>query len=800
MIKLLREPRLLARLLLIELTCLIALMLVTIYTLRSQALASDHLSEAINLHHTSAQLADQLRHSSDDLTRMVRTYAATGDSRYEQYFYTILNIRDGKVPRPEHYNRIFWDFKVAEETPFRNEDGKKKSLNALMKDAGFAAGEFDLLAEAKRRSDTLVRMEEVAMNAMKGRFKDSKGAFTIIKDPDRELAMQILFSKEYHQAKNDIMEPINKFLIVSENRTSEALLVAQKENRSISLALTILFCCFGIMLPLFVFTGHRYHRASQFDLRQSEERFRRAVVGAPFPIMIHAEGGEVIQISNAWTELTGYELNEISTISDWTERAYGDRQATALEYIDSLYDLNTQVDQGEWCVRTKSGNEIVWRLRSAPLGQLPDGRRLVTTMGMDVTAGKQAAKQRLNLERQLQHAQKLESLGVLAGGIAHDFNNLLVAIMGNADLAMYELSPHAPARENIQEVLNASKRAAELAKQMLAYSGKGRFVIEPISLNKFVEEMAHLLDISISKKAVIKYNFTDDLPTFDGDAAQIRQIIMNLITNASEAIGDKSGVIALSTDMMNCDRAYLDGLDEILLAGLSEPLSEGLYVYFEVADTGCGMDTETIEKMFDPFFTTKFTGRGLGMAAVLGIVHGHGGGIKIYSEPGKGTTLKILFPAKSPGNATAIQQQHTSEDEAWCGHGTILLVDDEETVLTVGKQMLEKMGFDVLTACDGRKAIEVFEAHSDDIVCVLLDLTMPHLNGEAAFRELRRLRSDIAVILCSGYNEQDATQRFAGKGLAGFVQKPYSIAILKEKLIHVLGHAIRGHIDEQDTT
>ena len=417
-----------------------------------------------------------------------------------------------------------------------------------------------------------------------------------------------------------------------------------------------------------------------------------------------------------------------------------------------------------------------------------DGRvEYVIGTSVDITDRKRAEEQRLSLERQMQHAQKLESLGVLAGGIAHDFNNLLMTILGNADLALLELSPYAPARENIKEIEKASKRAAELAKQMLAYSGKGRFVIESIDLRELIGEMAHLLKVSISKKAELKYNFADNLPPFDGDATQIRQIIMNLITNASEAIGDKSGVIALSTGAMECDRTYLDGGYEILRAGLDEPLPEGLYVYLEVADTGCGMDNETIEKAFDPFFSTKFSGRGLGLAAVLGIVRGHHGAINIYSELTKGTTFKILFPASElPVSGDAIQKQDMDEAQAWHGRGTVLIADDEETIRVVGKQMLSRMGFSVLTAADGREAVEVFRKHADKIDCVLLDLTMPRMNGEEAFRELRRIRPDVRVILCSGYNEQDVTQHFAGKGLAGFIQKPYILAALRAKLMEVL--------------
>ncbi|HHH76453.1 MAG TPA: PAS domain S-box protein [Phycisphaerae bacterium] len=405
----------------------------------------------------------------------------------------------------------------------------------------------------------------------------------------------------------------------------------------------------------------------------------------------------------------------------------------------------------------------------------------------DISERRNAEADRLSLERQVQHAQKLESLGVLAGGIAHDFNNLLTVILGNAELALHGLSPHAPARSNIQSIEHASQRAAELARQMLAYSGKGMFTIQPIDLQELITEMSHLLDVSISKKAVLKYNYADNLPTFEGDTTQIHQIIMNLITNASEAIGDKSGVIALSTGAMDCDQIYFDSVDEIVRASLDEPLAEGLYVYLEVADTGCGMDVETVSRIFDPFFTTKFTGRGLGMAAVLGIVRGHGGAIKIYSEPGKGTTFKILFPASTElPEDSPLRVQSECEDENWQGQGTVLIADDEDTIRALGKRMLNELGFDALTAADGSEVVELFRDNADEIVCVLLDLTMPHMDGEQAFRELRRIKPDVKVILCSGYNERDATQQFVGKGLAGFIQKPYGLVNLRDKIMGIL--------------
>jgi PAS domain S-box-containing protein len=391
---------------------------------------------------------------------------------------------------------------------------------------------------------------------------------------------------------------------------------------------------------------------------------------------------------------------------------------------------------------------------------------------MDITDRKRAEDERLKLEQQLLHAQKLESLGVLAGGIAHDFNNILMAIMGNADLALMRINKESPAVENLHRIEKAAAQAADLAKQMLAYSGKGRFVIENININNLLEEMLHMLEVSISKKAVLRLNLTEYLPSVEADATQMRQIVMNLVINASEAIGDKSGVIAITTGCMDCDRSYLKDV------WLDENITAGLYVYLEIADTGCGMTKETLSKLFDPFFTTKFTGRGLGMAAVLGIVRGHKGAIKVYSELGKGTSFKILLPAS---NRPAELFDTSNSTTHWQGNGTVLLVDDEETVRGIGSEMLKELGFDTITANDGREAVEIFR-NTPDIAFVILDLTMPHMDGEQCFRELRQLKPDIKVIMSSGYNEQEVTQKFVGKGLAGFIQKPYRMTTLEEKI------------------
>lgn len=423
---------------------------------------------------------------------------------------------------------------------------------------------------------------------------------------------------------------------------------------------------------------------------------------------------------------------------------------------------------------SKDGKRIDLSVIISPVTDSNDNNIGISLIARDITNLKRAEQERLLLERQIMQTQKLESLGVLAGGIAHDFNNILMAIIGNVDLALLRLNKESSGVENMRRVREAATRAADLAQQMLAYSGKGKFMIENIDMNLLIEEMLHLLEVSISKKVVLRLNLDSPLPAIAADATQMRQIIMNLVINASEAIGEKSGIISIRTGQMDCTHQYLkqDWLDD--------NISEGLYVYLEIADTGCGMSSETAAKIFDPFFSTKFTGRGLGMAAVLGIIRGHNGSIKVYSELGKGTSFKILLPASNMPAESSDSKPHSLKN--WQGSGTVLIVDDEEAVLKVSGEMLRELGFEVITALDGREGIDLYTANMDKIVCVILDLTMPGLDGEQAFRKLRQIKPDIKVLMSSGYNEQEVTERFIGKGLSGFIQKPYKLSTLSETL------------------
>ncbi|MGH7143453.1 MAG: PAS domain S-box protein [Planctomycetota bacterium] len=497
-------------------------------------------------------------------------------------------------------------------------------------------------------------------------------------------------------------------------------------------------------------------KRSEAALKESEERFRRLSEASFEGLVIH-EKGVVIDANQVFADMFGYTVDEIigKSVFDFTTP----QGAEAVRRRLLAEDERPYETEG---VR-RDGSRFVGELlpRMIPF----HGRRVRVTAARDVTERKRAEAERHALEMQVQHSQKLESLGLLAGGIAHDFNNLLTGILGHASLAQLELADQAPARNAIQQIENAARRAADLTNQLLAYSGKGRFVVQPLNLTQLVQEMAQLLEISIPKKIQLAYNFYPALPLIDADASQVQQIVMNLITNAADAIGTQTGSITVSTgqETIRADHQAVSYLDKTLLPGS--------YAYLEVADTGCGMTEETQARIFDPFFTTKFTGRGLGLAAVLGIVRGHGGALRVRSAPDRGTVFRVLLPVASIQEAPRPPKPKT--DSFFVGVGTVLIVDDEESVRTVARMMLQKFGFRVLIARDGREGLEVFQRHQSDIQVVLLDMTMPQMSGEEVFHAIRRIHPGVAVVLSSGFSEQEAVSRFGLDGLAGFIQKPY---------------------------
>ncbi len=510
-------------------------------------------------------------------------------------------------------------------------------------------------------------------------------------------------------------------------------------------------------------------------LRQSEERARLIVENATQGIVI-LKNWRIAFVNKTFQDLIAYS-DQVLYAKSLLDFVHPEDRKLVEETYSVILSGQTVPGNLEIRIINDSGNTRWAEITGVQMNW--EGSPAFLCFISDVTERRWAEEERRRIEAQIQQMQKLESLGVLAGGIAHDFNNLLMAILGNIDLALLDLPQGSPSGSNLLEAAKASRRAAELCRQMLAYSGKGQFVSEALDLNAIIIDMRHMLEVSITKKAALYFHLSPELPAIEADATQLRQIIMNLVINASDAIVDKSGVITISTGIAECDSSFLSD------TWLNEQLPAGTYIYMEVTDTGIGMNEDTLTKIFDPFFTTKFTGRGLGLAAVLGIVRGHKAAIKVCSEKEKGTTFKIFFPsARVPVESLA---EEGAADVAWRGSGTVLLADDEEAVRVLGKKILERIGFNVLLAADGQEAIDLFRQNKEGIVCAILDLTMPRMDGEETFRELRQIKRNIKVIMSSGYNEQEITQRFTGKSLSGFIQKPYQMTELSAKLKQILG-------------
>jgi nitrogen-specific signal transduction histidine kinase/CheY-like chemotaxis protein len=388
----------------------------------------------------------------------------------------------------------------------------------------------------------------------------------------------------------------------------------------------------------------------------------------------------------------------------------------------------------------------------------------------DVTERVRANEARLKVERKLLEAQKLESLGLLAGGVAHDFNNLLTVIQGNAGMVREAMDEPELAQGCLRNIEDTCRRASDLVRQMLAYSGRGRVQVQPVDLNRLVMEIAQLLSVSIPKSVSLRFELAEHLPPVEADASQLQQVVMNLVTNAAEAIGDGDGYVTLRTGTRELGNTDVTGL---LVA---EALDPGSFVYLEVEDTGSGMDRETQARIFDPFFTTKFTGRGLGLAAMQGIVRGHGGGVEIRSSPGEGTLFRVYLPVREGTPPPEPAERPTVARKQETGAGLVLVVDDEAGIREFAQHVLGEAGFEVLLARDGVEAVEQVRAHPQALRLVLLDLAMPRKSGEEALAEMRAMGFLAPVICWSGYTHLEG----ALDARSSFLHKPFGADDLLE--------------------
>jgi len=502
--------------------------------------------------------------------------------------------------------------------------------------------------------------------------------------------------------------------------------------------------------------------------------------------IISAEDGAIMSTNPSFDQMHGCREGELisrkfETLLDGSAE---DSQAAAKEMIS--YTVNEGFWEGEMNCRKSDGAAFIAHAR---LNLHEHGEsRLISVIQVDITEQKQLEQEGRRLQEKMLETARLESVGVLAGGIAHDFNNLLTGILGNASLMYDQLSPSSPLRPRVKDVVAASQRAAELTRQLLAYAGKGRFLLEKVELNSLVQEIARLARMAIPRSARLTIRAGEEL-RIDGDRGQLHQLLMNLIINGAEAIEDRSdGSVTVSME-----REHLDS-DAVAALFSPESLKPGEYVVIEIQDNGVGMAPETISRIFDPFFTTKFTGRGLGLAAAMGIVRGHKGAIRVYSEIGVGSTFRVYLPvAGNDGNAVEQEEPATAE---LMGTGTILVIDDEESVRKMARHTLEFYGYRVIEAENGKRGLEIFEENGKYVSLVLLDLTMPVMNGEEALQSIQRIRPRVPIILSSGFNETEALRRFGSASVSGFLQKPYTSAKLAETVRKALP-GLRGGIVER---
>jgi PAS domain S-box-containing protein len=507
-------------------------------------------------------------------------------------------------------------------------------------------------------------------------------------------------------------------------------------------------------------------KKAEIDLRESEERLRFVADSAQVGYWHWEIVSDRLEWSRLCKQLFGIPPEEPMSYARFLAALHPDDRARTDRAVRRCLESAGQTDY-DVEYRTLWPDGTVHWIHAKGNAVFADGRPVrMAGIALDITERKQS-------EEALRETQKLESIGLLAGGIAHDFNNLLTGVIGNANLVQEMLAPNDPASEMVQVIVKAGERLAHLTQQLLAYSGKGQFFVEVLDVSATVRDIGDLVRPSIPRKVALHFDLGEDLPPIEADRGQVQQILMNLVINAAEAIGNSGGLVNVATRARVVDDRYIRMHPE------AADLPHGEYVVLEVHDTGCGMDETVKSKMFDPFFSTKFAGRGLGLAAVHGIVRGHNGAIFVCSEPGKGSTFTVLFPATG---RKARRTQAVIPTEVAQGSGVVLVIDDEEVVREMAKNALERDGYTVLLAYSGLEAIDIIRRHAGNIDVAVLDLSMPGISGEETLPELRKIQPDVKVLVSSGYSEAETMARFCGQEVSGFVQKPYTAPVLVQKV------------------
>ena len=528
-------------------------------------------------------------------------------------------------------------------------------------------------------------------------------------------------------------------------------------------------------------------RTAAKALADSDERFRRLVLDAPFPVMLHADDGAILQVSRSWCDITGYAREELTTTSDWTSRAYGDRQAQAQSAINQLYGITQRVAGGQFAVRTRTGDVRTWDFCSAPLGTMPDGRRVVVSMAVDITdrergevARRKAEKEQARLGAHLQQMQKIDAIGRLAGGIAHDFNNLLGVILGHADLALGELHPAQPHHADLLEIRKAALRSAELTSQLLAVARKQTSHPRVVNLNEAVSLTLHVLQRVLGEGIDLRWKPAPDLWPVRVDPVQLDQVLSNLCVNAREAIAGV-GNVTIETGHFTFTPQF---------CAMHPGSAPGEKVVLTVSDTGRGMEKGTLTRVYEPFFTAKGAGKGtgLGLATVYGIVKQNGGYIDARSEVGSGTCFQIYLPRHVGKTEHTMSLGAARASRASSGHETILLAEDEDGIRNLAARMLTQHGYHVLSADTPGAAIQLANEHGSEIHLLLTDVVMPGMNGKDLGLALRSRWPRLKCLFMSGYTADVIARHGVLDDGISFIQKPFTAEQLAASVRDVLDH------------
>jgi two-component system cell cycle sensor histidine kinase/response regulator CckA len=508
-------------------------------------------------------------------------------------------------------------------------------------------------------------------------------------------------------------------------------------------------------------------------LSEREELYRSIIEQSSDSIYLaSSEDMKFIEANPSFMRLTGYTAKDLAAMTVFDLLAHPREE---VEQNQQSIDLNHRGFLGKRTYRTKDNRLIFVDVNVSVI--FYSGKRVMCVVARDITERERLAEEKQRMQERLYESQKMQSLAILAGGIAHDFNNLLVGVLGNASLALEDLPRNSELRPILEQIQQSGERAADLSRQMLAYSGRGKFLIKNIQLNDLITEMASLLQVSIHKDVTLEYDFNASLPQIRGDITEMRQVIMNLIINAAESIQNRAGMIKVTTGWKQLEDS------EIQAALYSDKNEAGPYVWISVADNGSGIKPIELKKIFEPYYSTKNTGRGLGLAALLGIVRGHQGLLNVTSQPGEGTTFKIWFPAAEPVESK--EEDEPRVTRVTRGKGTVLIADDEPSVRMLAERMLHKEGFTTFIARDGREALEVFQQHIQEISLVLLDQTMPHLKGSEIYRKMLEMKESVIILFTSGYTESEI-ERLTSTPNVAFLAKPYTMVALRDKIQKLL--------------